>query len=78
MCTLFTLLERIIIVYYIYIFANVDLWLDVSDDKVNRITGFSRKDALLDFISIVYDGDVEKMAERVTEMTLFEERLSYF
>ena len=34
--------------------------LDISDDEVNRITGFVSKEALLAFISIVCDGDVEK------------------
>ena len=34
--------------------------LDISDNEVNRITRFSRKETLLDFISIFCDGDVEK------------------
>ena len=46
--------------------------MDISDDEVNRITGFVSKEALLAFISIVCDGDVEKMAERMTTMTRFE------
>ena len=53
--------------------SNPKVNLGMSDKEIKRRTGFTSEAALLSYIFVVYNGDIETVLKRTSSLTWYEE-----